>query len=435
MSRGIDLSAAVGVIIGGTEEGARNLLSGNGFSGILFHDEARECRIEGNFIGTDITGTLPLGNFFDGVWLNNAPNSLVGGATPGAGNLISGNGTYGVHLFDSEAFGNQVQGNLIGTDITGAADIGNASAGIYIKSATGNILGGTGMGQGNRLAFNLAGVAILSGSMNPILSNSIFSNDSLGIDLGENGLTANDDIDSDTGANDFQNHPLILDATLTESGTSIHGTLHSATQTEFLIQIFANEICDGSGSGEGQAFIGSVTATTDVDGDAVFEFTTAQTFPGITFYTTTATDPNYNTSEFSECFEAIGPATPTPTPTHTPTITASSTSTATNTPGGPTSTFTPTITPGGPTLTPTPTDTPGGPTPTPSQSPTLTPTCAVELADFDFDGSLVIDAPDLLALLEEIRRGGSAFDFDCIPPTGTGDLFEFARRWKTPVNP
>jgi hypothetical protein len=59
----------------------------------------------------------------------------------------------------------------------------------------------------------------------------------------------------------------------------------------------------------------------------------------------------------------------------------------------------------------------------------------VELADFDFDGSLVIDAPDLLALLEEIRRGGSAFDFDCIPPTGTGDLFEFARRWKTPVNP
>jgi hypothetical protein len=57
------------------------------------------------------------------------------------------------------------------------------------------------------------------------------------------------------------------------------------------------------------------------------------------------------------------------------------------------------------------------------------------LADFDFDGSLVIDAPDLLALLEEIQLGGSAFNFDCSPPSGAGDIFELARRWKTPVPP
>ncbi len=335
MSRGIDFSAAVGCLIGGVTEGARNLISGNGFSGILFHDEASNCLIQGNFIGTDITGTLPLGNSLDGIFLENAPSNLVGGATTGAGNLISGNGTFGVHLLDSKATGNQIQGNLIGTDLSGGSGIGNASAGIYIKAATGNLLGGTGSGEGNTVAFNLAGVAIISGSMNPILSNSISSNVEIGIDLGDDGVTANDEIDSDTGPNDFQNYPVLEKATVSDVLT-IEGTLRSGKETVYLLQFFASDDCDNSGHGEGNTLIGSATTTTDSDGISTFAENFEYSITGLVQITSTATDPAGNTSEFSECLAVQGLPTPTATATITPTPTP------TESPVSPTPTQTPT---------------------------------------------------------------------------------------------
>ncbi|NUN97441.1 MAG: right-handed parallel beta-helix repeat-containing protein, partial [Candidatus Omnitrophica bacterium] len=476
MSRGIDLSATVGVEIGGITEGARNLISGNGFSGILFHDEARESLVQGNFIGTDLTGLLPVPNGLDGVFIENAPSNLVGGATPGAGNLISGNARYGVYLLDSKAVGNRVQGNRIGTDLTGSSDIGNASAGMYIKAATGNALGGTGAGEGNQIAFNLAGVTILSGSMNPILSNSIFSNDGLGIDLGEDGVTANDEIDSDTGANDFQNYPILTDARIAEAQPdnilSITGTLHSATATEFLLQFFASEICDASGFGEGGTLIGSATVVTDVSGDAAFSFDFPVQLTGARQLTSTATDPIGNSSEFSQCLEVVGLPTPTPTAsatftlTSTPSPTASPSDTATQTPSAsptqsssPSATFTgqptvtasatpsatatgqPTSTPtatssSAPSATPSPTTTgslPATSTPTPTTTgsqaatPTATSTCA---PDYNLDGLGAIDARDLLQLLAAIRSGDPQADFNCDGAVDGDDLLEFSGRWK-----
>jgi titin len=334
--RGIDLSATVGGLIGGITEGARNLISGNGSSGILLHDEARECLVQGNFAGTDITGALPLGNTFDGIFLENSPSNLVGGATPGAGNLVSGNGNYGIHLLDSKASGNRIQGNMIGTDLSGALSIGNASAGIFIKAATGNTLGGILPGEGNTIAFNLAGTVILSGTANPILSNSMFSNTGLGIDAGEDGVTANDEIDSDTGANNSQNYPILTKAVFTEE-LMIEGSLRSAKETDYLLQFFSSEECDGSGFGEGRAFIGSATTTTDSNGAA--EFSVSFHFPLISpvYLTSTATDPEGNTSEFSECL-ALEPV---PTPTPTSTVTFTPMATMTPTPLSPTQTPTP----------------------------------------------------------------------------------------------
>ena len=80
--------------------------------------------IEGNFIGTDVTGTVALGNKFFGVVIENAPNNTIGGTTVEARNIISGNGT-GISLGGPGATGNLVQGNFIGTDVTGTIAVGN----------------------------------------------------------------------------------------------------------------------------------------------------------------------------------------------------------------------------------------------------------------------------------------------------------------------
>ena len=78
-----------------------------------------------------------------------------------------------------------MQGNLIGTDITGKAPLGDEVNGVIVSNnASSNTIGGTAAGAGNTIAFNiLAGVSVESGTGNSILTNSIFSNGKLGIDL------------------------------------------------------------------------------------------------------------------------------------------------------------------------------------------------------------------------------------------------------------
>lgn len=432
-SRGIDLSLAVGVVIGGVTEGARNVISGNASAGVLLRDTSRDSRVLGNRIGVNAAGNAAVPNGLDGVFIENAPANQIGGATPGAENIISGNQRYGVYLLDAKAIGNRIAGNRIGTDAAGTAGIGNASAGIYIKAATGNLIGDTGENAGNRIAHNLSGVVILSGSMNRILSNSIESNDGLGIDLGEDGITANDEIDSDTGANQFQNRPVLLSANAGEV-LAITGTLHSATGTEFLLQFFRNSACDDSGSGEGAMLIGSTTVVTDASGDAAFSVALAIDFEGSAFLTGTATDPSGNTSEFSECLEVVG------LPTSTPTETATATPTVTATPTpSPTGTQTPTITatpsstvPLAPTSTQTITETPTithTPNGSETTTPTLTPTgtCA---PDYDLSGDSEIDARDLLALLDLIGSASPTADFNCDGAVDGLDLIAFSSNWK-----
>lgn len=99
--------------------------------------------IEGCFIGTDVTGTVVLSNF-DGILVDNAPDNLIGGTTAGARNLISGNTNIGIRFHNSNATGNQVMGNLIGTDISGTAALSNMFSGMLISDgATNNTIGGT----------------------------------------------------------------------------------------------------------------------------------------------------------------------------------------------------------------------------------------------------------------------------------------------------
>ncbi|MFN2509092.1 MAG: beta strand repeat-containing protein [Chthoniobacterales bacterium] len=152
--RGVDLTGATNTLVGGTKAALRNLISGNGMQGIDLHNGATGNIVQGNFIGTDVMGTAKLGNEFEGIVLENAPGNRIGGTVSGAGNVISGNGLAGVYLLDADAHDNIVRGNFIGTDLAAKKQIGNGGDGVLIKNAANNAIGGTPAGAGNRIRFN-----------------------------------------------------------------------------------------------------------------------------------------------------------------------------------------------------------------------------------------------------------------------------------------
>lgn len=125
-------SSNINNLIGGTAAGAGNLISGNS-QGI--HIESPGNTVQGNLIGTDFTGTKKVPNT---VGINaDTPNTLIGGLTPAARNIISGNAR-GVSFGN---VGSKLQGNFIGTDITGTQALGNGSEGVV--SGTNAVIGGT----------------------------------------------------------------------------------------------------------------------------------------------------------------------------------------------------------------------------------------------------------------------------------------------------
>ena len=307
---GVHIFSTPGNRIGGTETGNRNVISGNTGIGVHLENLGASNNIVlGNFIGLDLTGTLDRGNANDGVQIDDAPNNVIGGATVAARNFISGNNSDGIELFTAGAAGNQVFGNFIGTDVTGGLPVGNSSHGVFITtSARGNVIGGPAAGEGNRIAFNGGdGIYVNSGTNNALRGNAIFANGAsaaeLGIDLGTSGVTTNDLNDVDGGANQLQNHPVLTGATVNASDVEITGTLQSAPNVSFLIDFYINPACDTSGNGEGHTYLGSSATATDGSGNAAFAVTLPQSLTN-RFVTATATDPFGNTSEFSPCFRA-----------------------------------------------------------------------------------------------------------------------------------
>ncbi len=311
-THGIVISDAVSTIIGGTAAGARNLIAGSGQLGIwILGSNTSGTQVLGNYIGTDVTGTLDFGNALNGIKITNSPNNTIGGTAAGARNLISGNDSHGLVIEGPTATGNQVLGNYFGTNAAGSGALPNAGGGVLIVDSTNNSIGGTAAGASNRIAFNTGfGVAIAGTSTgNATLANSIFGNAGLGIDLIGDGVTANDAGDGDTGPNNLQNFPVLNP--ITTAGT-VSGSLDSTVANAaypIRIEFFANTACDASGNGEGEVFLGA--ASLGAPGSFTFNYAPVG---GKTFITATATDANGNTSEFSACAQQ-----PTNTP---PTITA-----------------------------------------------------------------------------------------------------------------
>ena len=304
---GVNMAVTDNNLIGGTTPGARNIISGNTLDGILIFASSANNVVQGNFIGTDVTGTTKLANKRFGIFLLDSSANIIGGTAAGARNLISGNDNDGVLMQGNNTNGNQVKGNFIGTDVTGVSALGNGGIGVSIGNfASDNTVGGIESGAGNVIAFNGGrGVLVDTAVNDAILSNSIFSNSDIGIDLGTNGVTLNDPCDTDFGSNNLQNFPVLNSASSNGITTSIQGTLNSSPNTTFLIQFFANNSCDPSGFGEGETFIGSTSVTTDNNCNASFTVTLPAAVGAGKRITATATAPLNNTSEFSACIEVI----------------------------------------------------------------------------------------------------------------------------------
>lgn len=295
--------------IGGSDTGEGNVISGNE-CGIFLANETYENVIQGNYIGTDITGTVAIGNTY-GIGFGTiayhtaGKQNLVGGSGEGEGNIISGNTDAGIlNIGDDNVF----QGNRIGVDANGDA-LGNGGSGIE-SYGDNNLFGGLDEGEGNIIAHNGGyGIRLVSeGVGNSILGNSIYDNGTeqvdptlgLGIKIGGSStLIENDDDDVDTGANNQQNHPHILGATATSSGITIDGMLSSTPQTTFLIEFFASPASDPGRYDQGKIFLGRAEVTTDIDGDVYFTETFEVNVPVGYVITATATAPDGSTSEFS----------------------------------------------------------------------------------------------------------------------------------------
>ncbi|HEX3720390.1 MAG TPA: M12 family metallopeptidase [Verrucomicrobiae bacterium] len=287
--------------IGGATDAARNIFSGNQNGLYLF--DATNNLVEGDYIGTDVSGETALSNGSQGVL-------LIGGSESNqlTGNVIAGNVNNGIYISDSGTGTNFVQANKIGVAADGVTALGNGNQGIFIfGDSSGNVIGFdvSGNGAGNIIADNTdEGVIIYTNSVgNTIRGNSIFGNGQLGINLVAG---------PPPGPNDLQSYPVLNSASAGGGSTVIAGTLHSAPNRTFLIDVYRNIAPDLSGFGQGQFPAGATSLQTDAGGNGSFSISLAGSFAG-QYFSATATDATTgDTSEFSFDIVATNAANPGP---------------------------------------------------------------------------------------------------------------------------
>lgn len=181
--------ASRGNLIGGMSPGAGNVISGNDAPGLyLTGSNAAHNTIAGNYIGLNAQGNGAISNATYGMYLFNAPSNTIGGTSPGARNVISGNGTIGIALFGSDADGNELVGNYIGLDASGSVAIPNRGDGIYINGGDGNTIGGTVPGSRNVISGNKDdGIELYNRADNNLVVGNYIGTDASGMSAMGNG--------------------------------------------------------------------------------------------------------------------------------------------------------------------------------------------------------------------------------------------------------
>jgi hypothetical protein len=220
-------------------------------------------RIIGNRIGTNAAGTAALGNSQEGISLSAWNNDLIiGGTGRGEGNLISGNRRNGISFNTVDPLAPMIIGNRIGTDITGTAPLGNDNFGVWFNTVTRANLGGVGPGEGNLIAHNGRGGIGSGGTLFPyqsppydnvprdlIRGNIIRDNGGMGIDLAPEGVI-NCAEATTNGPNAYIQCPIIRSVTT----TAVSGTGPTGTTVDVYLVGAAG---DPSGRGEASAYLGS----------------------------------------------------------------------------------------------------------------------------------------------------------------------------------
>ena len=294
--------------IGGPGPGQGNTISGSEFQGILIiEDKAKNNKILGNHIGTNPEGTAPVPNLRWGVLVAEADSNQIGGLGPGEGNLISGNGRSGIWIRDGSQ--NLIYGNRIGSDVSGLVcldqalacegGMGNKRHGVTV-SGTGNnnTIGVNLAGQGsvNTIAFNsFSGVRVVEGQQkNTFRENRIYKNSKGGIFV-------------DAGSNGNPIHPVIDNATIERVAGNLFrlvadGTIWTNATTIKTLDFYASPTCGP----DGVNYLGSTTPPLDpAKKFAQFDFRSSFAVEPGSGITATATDPDGNTSTFSNCVVAV----------------------------------------------------------------------------------------------------------------------------------
>jgi hypothetical protein len=349
--------------IGGTAPADRNVISCNGTGIQFFPDNAAENAVLGNYIGTDISGTLPRGNTFHGIMVQSGRNTL-GGPNLAGRNVISANQS-GIYILGSAD--NRIYANYIGTDVSGTLDLGNTGQGIVIQGSPrttigteaeetgcvianngshgiqilgsddttilGNILGsspaldrvlgnqehailidgsrtrvgGTNIGEANAILFSgKSSILISSGTNNLVRGNILRGQRGLPVDLDLEGRTANDLLDADAGPNQSLNHPVLSQATAFESGLRVLGTLGTAPMATGHVDFYGAAGAGWDGTAQAEVFLGSAEVQTGAQGVAAFDVTLPVPLPAGAWVCAVAMDRFGNTSEYSDPIRVEG---------------------------------------------------------------------------------------------------------------------------------
>ncbi len=350
--------------IGGTTAAARDIISGNG-SGLELYDNSDGTVVEGNYVGTDATGEIGLGNngasgfFHDGLVFRGVSNSTIGGTAAGAGNVISGGSNYGIDSFVIGSSNLAIQGNLIGTDAAGTKALPNKVCGVNVNGPTNVTIGGSVAGARNVISGN--GVNGIAGSGDGIQANGpglIIEGNDIGVGIdgvsplgnGGDGISVNgsgvtvggpDQADGNIIANngfveafdhsgvkvqtetatilsnsiygnknlgiEVDPTPLPAAPAITSAGSvgatsTVVGTFSAATAAvgTYTLQFFSTPGLNASGNAEGETLLGTATLTTDATGSGTFSATLPASLASGQLVTATATGPSGVTSPFSK---------------------------------------------------------------------------------------------------------------------------------------
>jgi parallel beta-helix repeat protein len=301
--------------------GPGNVISANSVRGVVVGGvrPATDTVVKGNIIGLNATGTATIPGQFVGVEVSTgATGTRIGGTDPADRNIVSGNGMDGILL--SQSSGTTIHGNYIGTDVTGTVVLGNGN-GVEAFRTTDNMIGGTGAGQGNLIVGSVADavrVYIVSPTPSPNLRNVIRGNTMhsnwFGIDLedgngaqGVNGSNTNDAGDADTGPNNLQNHPVLSAATASPSSLDLTVALGSEPNRNYTVDLYANTDCAANDHARAERYLGSVAVATDGAGNGTVTPSVAISST-VSHVTATAIDPTGNTSELAACIPvAVAP--------------------------------------------------------------------------------------------------------------------------------
>jgi len=304
---GISISASSDNIIGGSFSPSYNVISGNNGNGISLISESKGNHLIGNFIGTKIDGSGKIGNSGDGIHLVDSPRNIIGNDQNDIPPVVSGNSGNGISISGQLSQENKIFGNNIGSDVN-LSSSPNGKNGILISDSFRNTVGGLNR-QANIIYNNLQnGIAISGfGSQNTIRGNTIYDNNGLGIDLGNDGVTPNDNIvnrtDSDTGSNGLNNFPVGVTSFFDGTHTFISGILKTQNPQSSVIDIYGLIKPDSPinknynyGFGEGAVHVGQTSPRED---GIFFLQLKGQLDPTLPYLSATATSSDGSTSEFS----------------------------------------------------------------------------------------------------------------------------------------